>query len=234
MELSIPSPSGPDGAHPDHLFVSAEMVETGPVRRPPAKAMKAERGAVNRAMDLDPAEQVRLMTRIAEDQDRSAFAALFGFFAPRIKAYMMRSGSDGVSAEEFAQEALLIVWRKAARFDAAQASVATWVFTIARNKRIDAYRRNNRPELEPDDPLLAPAPEQMQDVGVEERQTAEAIRLAMNELPEEQARMLKLAFYEDKAHSEIAEETGLPLGTVKSRLRLAMAKLRGKLGEAEI
>lgn len=186
------------------------------------------------AVDLDPAEQVRLMTLIAEDQDRSAFAELFGYFAPRIKAYMMRSGSDGVSAEEFAQEALLIVWRKAARFDSAQASVATWVFTIARNKRIDAYRRNNRPELEPDDPLLRPEPEQMQDVGVEERQTADAIKAAMDELPEEQARMLKLAFYEDKAHSEIAEETGLPLGTVKSRLRLAMAKLRGKLGDTEI
>jgi RNA polymerase sigma factor (sigma-70 family) len=184
--------------------------------------------------DLDPAEQVRLMTRIAEQEDRAAFAALFAYYAPRIKAYMMRSGSDDVSGEEFAQEAMLMVWRKAARFDAAQASVATWIFTIARNKRIDAYRRNNRPELEPDDPLLAPEPEQMQDDSVLERQTAETIRAAMADLPEEQARMLKLAFYEDKAHSEIAEETGLPLGTVKSRLRLAMGKLRGKLGDTEI
>lgn len=174
------------------------------------------------------------MRRLAEDQDRDAFAALFEYFAPRIKAYMMRSGSDDVSAEEFAQEAMLMVWRRAASFDPAQASVATWVFTIARNKRIDAFRRSNRPELDPDDPLLLPAAEPMQDDKLGEDQTADAIRTAMADLPAEQVRMLKMAFYEDKAHSEIAEETGLPLGTVKSRLRLAMGKLRTILGDSEL
>ncbi len=125
---------------------------------------------------------------------------------------------------------MLTVWRRAESFDPAQASVTTWMFTIARNKRIDAYRRMNRPELDPDDPALQPEPEAMQDDTVEAGQTADAIREAIGTLPEEQAAMLRMAFFEDKAHSEIAVETGLPLGTVKSRLRLALSKMRGLLG----
>lgn len=181
----------------------------------------------------EPSVLVEWMLRLAQQQDREAFAALFDHFAPRIKAYMMRSGSDDVSAEEFAQEAMMTVWRKADSFDPQQASVATWVFTIARNKRIDAFRRTNRPELDPEDPMLRPVAERMQDDRIAEDETSAAIQKAMKTLPEEQVTMLKLAFFEDKAHSEIAEETGLPLGTVKSRLRLAMGKLRGLLGELE-
>lgn len=197
-------------------------------------AQRSGRSKMTQTANPDAQSLAEWMRRLAEHQDRDAFAALFEYFAPRIKAYMMRSGSDDVSAEEFAQEAMLMVWRRAASFDPAQASVATWVFTIARNKRIDAFRRNNRPELDPDDPLLLPAAEPMQDDKLEEDQTADAIRSAMADLPAEQVRMLKMAFYEDKAHSEIAEETGLPLGTVKSRLRLAMGKLRTILGETEL
>jgi len=182
----------------------------------------------------DAEQLVEWMHRLSTRRDRQAFAALFEYFAPRIKAYMLRSGSDMTSAEEFAQEAMLMVWRKADSFDAGQASVATWIFTIARNKRIDAFRRVNRPELDPDDPLLRPAPEPMQDDRLGEDQTAALIRSAMADLPVEQVDMLRMAFYEDKAHSEIAEETGLPLGTVKSRLRLAMGKLRGILGDTEL
>ncbi|MDF1747250.1 MAG: sigma-70 family RNA polymerase sigma factor [Alphaproteobacteria bacterium] len=184
--------------------------------------------------NADAQQLIEWMQRLAVGQDRTAFAGLFGYFAPRIKAYMMRSGSDNAAAEEFAQEAMLMVWRKANSFDANQASVATWVFTIARNKRIDAFRRINRPELDPEDPLLQPSAEPMQDDKVIEDQTAQAIAAAMEQLPEEQAVMLKMAFYEDKAHSEIADETGLPLGTVKSRLRLAMGKLRSLLGDVEL
>lgn len=197
-------------------------------------AQRSGRSKMTQTANPDAQSLAEWMRRLAEHQDRDAFAALFEYFAPRIKAYMMRSGSDDVSAEEFAQEAMLMVWRRAASFDPAQASVATWVFTIARNKRIDAFRRNNRPELDPDDPLLLPAAEPMQDDKLEEDQTADAIRTAMADLPAEQVRMLKMAFYEDKAHSEIAEETGLPLGTVKSRLRLAMGKLRTILGDSEL
>lgn len=181
----------------------------------------------------DSAQLITWMRRVAQAHDRTAFAALFSHFAPRIKAYLMRSGSDPVSAEEFAQEAMMTVWRKADSFDPSQASVATWIFTIARNKRIDAFRRTNRPELDPEDPMLRPVAETQQDDRIAADQASEAIQKAMDTLPEEQVHMLKMAFFEDKAHSEIADETGLPLGTVKSRLRLAMGKLRGLLGELE-
>lgn len=169
--------------------------------------------------------------QVADQRDREAFAALFDYFAPRLKAYMMRGGSDPVSAEEFAQETMLTVWRKADRFDANQASASTWIFTIARNKRIDAYRRRARPEFDPQDPLLQPVAEPQPDDSVAAVETAAALRDAVAELPEEQASLLTLAFYEDLAHSEIAARTGLPLGTVKSRLRLAIGKLRNALGE---
>ena len=180
-----------------------------------------------------PEEHRELMHRLAQNRDRQAFAALFAHFAPRIKAYLMRSGSQPDSAEELAQEAMATVWRRADSFDSSQASVATWVFTIARNKRIDAFRRMNRPELDPDDPALIPAGETAPDDAVEEGEMSSAIRTAIKSLPAEQAKMLKMAFFEDKAHSEIADETGLPLGTVKSRLRLAIARMRKQLKEYE-
>jgi len=178
-------------------------------------------------MDGDIAGQHAIwMHRLAVKRDRSAFAELFEHFAPRVKAYLMRSGSDAEAAEELMQEAMLTVWRRAESFDASQASVATWIFTIARNKRIDVYRRSNRPDFDKNDPALVPDAEQQPDDAVAERQESGALRNAIAELPEEQARMLRMAFYEDKAHSEIAEETGVPLGTVKSRLRLAIGRMR--------
>ncbi len=180
-----------------------------------------------------PDEHRALMRKLAQDGDKRAFAALFAHFGPRVKAYLMRSGSPADSAEELAQEAMATVWRRAESFDPSQASVATWIFTIARNKRIDAYRRTNRPELDPEDPALVPQAEIAPDRFVEEGEVSEAIRAAVTTLPPEQADMLRMAFFQDKAHSEIAEETGLPLGTVKSRLRLAIARMRKQLKEFE-
>lgn len=180
-----------------------------------------------------PDDHKELMRRIATARDKAAFAALFGHFGPRVKAYLMRSGSPPDSAEELAQEAMVMVWRKAESFDPAQASVSTWIFTIARNKRIDAYRRMNRPELDETDPALVPDAPTAPDAAYAEGQVSAAIRRAVQTLPDEQAEMLKKAFYEDKAHSEIAAETGLPLGTVKSRLRLAIGRMRKQLKEFE-
>lgn len=183
---------------------------------------------------VESSEQHRLwMHAVAARRDRQAFGALFGHFAPRIKAYLMRSGSDADQAEELVQECMTIVWRKADSFDPAQASVATWMFTIARNKRIDGYRRARRPELDPEDPALLPEAETPADRVVEASQVADRLARAMATLPVEQAEMLRMAFYEDKAHSEIAAETNLPLGTVKSRLRLAMGRMRKALGVEE-
>jgi len=137
---------------------------------------------------------------------------------------MFRTGS-------LQQEVMLLVWRKAERYDPAQANAATWIFTIARNKRIDKFRRERHLDFDPDDPTLAPEPEQSPDRRLESAQEARKLSEAITTLPEEQASLLKLAFYEGKSHSIIATEVGLPLGTVKSRLRLALARLRTYLGD---
>lgn len=174
-----------------------------------------------------------LVEAVGTARDRHAFKALFDHFAPRVKAYLMRLGCQPGQAEEIGQEVMVTVWRRAETFDAAQATASTWIFTIARNKRIDAVRRERRPELDPNDPMLVPASEPLADEAMSAGQDAEHVRRAMRDLPEEQKELLRLAYFEDKAHSAIAEQTGLPLGTVKSRLRLALGRLRKSLKEDE-
>jgi RNA polymerase sigma-70 factor (ECF subfamily) len=170
-----------------------------------------------------------LMTRVARARDRDAFAALFGHFAPRVKAYLMRLGTDDASAEELTQEVMLTVWRRADAFDPTLAGVGTWVFTIARNKRIDRVRRERRPELDPDDPALTPEPPVGADQAVEAVEIGGRLRRAVASLPDEQRELLVMAFFEDKSHRAIAATTRLPLGTVKSRIRLALLRLRSAL-----
>ncbi len=173
-----------------------------------------------------------LVAAIAGDRDRQAFAKLFEHFAPRVKSYLIRLGCPGGEAEELTQEALLAVWQKAATFDPRQSAVSTWLFTIARNKRIDAVRRTRRPELDPEDPaLVPPTPEQADEI-LQAAQSASRLRAAVAELPADQRQLLELAFFEDQSHSDIATRTGIPLGTVKSRIRLAMQRLRKAIEEA--
>ncbi|MGJ3258142.1 MAG: sigma-70 family RNA polymerase sigma factor [Rhodospirillales bacterium] len=178
-----------------------------------------------------PEGATRLMQRIAEDADRQAFEILFGHFAPRVKAYMLKLGTAEALAEDLAQETLLTVWRKSAQFDRSKASPSTWIFTIARNLRIDAFRKISRPELDPNDPALVPEAEEAQDDRVNRLQRADVIRDAIKELSGEQAEVIRLSFFEELSHSAIAERLDLPLGTVKSRLRLAFAKIRDAVGD---
>lgn len=172
-----------------------------------------------------------LLVRVARDNDRQAFAALFQHYAPRIKAYVRQLGSDVALAEEIAQEAMLTVWRKAGSFDPAKASAGTWIFAVARNLRVDRIRRERRPSLDPDDPALAPVGEQGADDALASRQSDDKVRRAVGLLPPEQAQVVALSFYEDTPHAEIAARLGIPLGTVKSRLRLAMQRIRAVLGD---
>ncbi|MEO8811652.1 MAG: sigma-70 family RNA polymerase sigma factor [Caulobacteraceae bacterium] len=171
-----------------------------------------------------------MIVAIAERGDREAFAALFGHFAPRVKSYLMRLGARPEAAEELAQEALLTVWRRAVAFDPTRAAASTWIFTIARNLRIDLARREKRPPPSEDLSMgnaPAPAPDVVLAAGEDESRIGAAIAT----LSVEQAQVVRLAFFSDKPHSEIAAELGLPLGTVKSRLRLAMSRLRLLLGD---
>jgi RNA polymerase sigma-70 factor (ECF subfamily) len=171
-----------------------------------------------------------LVNRVACQRDRAAFIDLFNHFAPRLKAFMLRGGADPETAEEIAQEAMIIVWNKAEQFDPSRAALSTWIFTIARNKRIDMLRRQVRPEI---DPLDLPGAEE--DPGADSRlalrQASADLRGSIALLSAEQRQVLHLAFFEDKSHGAISNELGLPLGTVKSRIRLALARLRGMMGE---
>ncbi len=175
--------------------------------------------------------QAEMMAAIAERRDRSAFAQVFEYFAPRIKAYMRRMGADSAQAEELMQEAMITLWRRAASYDPAKASLSTWLYTIARNKRIDAIRRAKRPDTVVDELRLhepvVPSGEQLAAAA----QTARIVRSALAELPEEQAAIVRMSYFEGQSHSMIAEALGLPLGTVKSRVRLALQKLRQSLGQ---
>ena len=182
-------------------------------------------------MKPEVVEMNALLGRVASERDRTAFAALFSHFAPRVKAYLLRQGAPASVAEDLAQEALLSLWRKAHLFDPAKASVGTWLFTIACNLRIDAIRREKRPELDPEDfmPDSAPAA----DESLVQADDESRLRLALKDLPADQIQVVELSFFADKPHSQIATELGIPLGTVKSRLRLAMSRLKRALGEAE-
>ncbi len=189
------------------------------------------RNPVQRDAGLTNQELCGLVEAIAARRDRDAFARLFTYFAPKLKGFGMRRGTDPASCEELAQETMLTVWRKAEMFDPARATVSTWIFTIVRNKRIDLFRREGFPDAE----LSEVAERADEGPGADERlnqvQANDALRLALKVLPEEQLEVLQKAFFEDKSHSMIADELGLPLGTVKSRIRLALGRLRGALPE---
>ena len=170
-----------------------------------------------------------LVEAVAARADRAAFTQLFDHFGPRVKGYLMKLGLGGAEAEELTQEVMVTVWRKAGTFDRRQASVGTWLFRIARNRRIDAFRRELRADYDQDDPALQPEPEPAPSDGVEAADREAAVAEALAQLPAEQMELIRRAFYEGLSHREIAVTTGLPLGTVKSRLRLAFEKLRGPL-----
>ncbi len=173
------------------------------------------------------ADWVQAMIRIRDKQDTEAFSALFRHFAPRVKSFLMKSGASEALAEECMQDAMATVWRKAKLFDPGRASVATWIFTIARNRRIDVLRRQKRPEPEdlPWGPEAEPAPEDV----VAMQQDSDRLRKALRELPEKQRNLVQAAYFGDLSHSEIADKTGLPLGTIKSRIRLALERLRHEM-----
>ncbi|MDF1608202.1 sigma-70 family RNA polymerase sigma factor [Hoeflea sp. YIM 152468] len=170
-----------------------------------------------------------LAEAVAVRRDQKAFAELFDYFAPRLKSYLQRLRMEPSQAEELTQEIMIVLWHKAGMFDPAKSSLATWLFRVARNRRIDALRRDRSGRLDPDDPALQPSQPEAADDRIEAEQRDERVRKAMLDLPEEQAVLVRQAFFLGLSHSQIAADTGLPLGTVKSRIRLAFARLRRSL-----
>jgi len=183
--------------------------------------------------DQDMAQLVRA---VAQTGDRQAFALLFQHFAPRVKSYLLRGGADDALAEDITQEAMVVLWRKAALYDGRQAGVATWVFTIARNLRVDRFRRQGGPAAAVADgmdfdtlPHGAPSPDEQ----LHASRMEAGVRTALQRLPADQAEVLRLSYYEDQPHAQIAQTLGIPLGTVKSRVRLAVLRLRRLLDGSE-
>ena len=176
-------------------------------------------------------EQSRWIVAIAENRDRTAFKRLFNYFAPRIKGFCQNNGSTADRADEVVQEAFVNIWRKAKLFDPAKASAGAWIFAIARNARIDLIRKENRPEADTTDPFFEQSEPENPFTVLETERKSKLIRECIKDLPAEQQQVLKLAFFEEKPHSEVAEELGIPLGTVKSRIRLAFKRIRSEFGE---
>ena len=174
--------------------------------------------------DLDVKPEV-LITRIADSRDRTAYARLFELFAPKVKAFVMKQGMGLHEAEDLAQDALLTVWRKAELFDPAKAGAATWIYTIARNLRIDAARKAMRVRDLPEDLWQGEAPKAA-DEQVIAHESQDSVNCAFDTLSDEQKTILRLAYYEGLSQAEIAKAQSIPLGTVKSRMRLAIAHLR--------
>jgi RNA polymerase sigma factor (sigma-70 family) len=179
-------------------------------------------------------ELVALARRVAEGRDRMAFVELFDHFAPRLNGYLQRLGLERGDAEDMVQEVMTVLWHKAHLFDPSKSSLATWVFRIARNRRIDAARRERSRVLDPDEPMLMPTEPEAVDDELDARRRDERVRAALSVLPREQFELVQMAFFLGLSHSQIAERSGLPLGTVKSRIRLAFQRMRRILEADEL
>ncbi len=171
-------------------------------------------------------EYSALLTRVAEFRDRVAFAALFDHFAPRVKSFMMRKGSNADQAEDLVQEAMIAVWTKAAMFSSDRGSVSTWIFTIARNLRIDRLRREKSQLYTDLEDFDAPDLRIDAEESLGRSQEDNHVVVALAQIPEEQRQLLILSYVEDVPQSEIATRLNIPLGTVKSRMRLGYSRLR--------
>ena len=167
-----------------------------------------------------------LVERIGQNRDKAAFAILFKQFGPKLKSFMLRLGTNSSTAEELVQETMLSVWRKSHTFDSSKASASTWMFTIARNLRIDRFRSESRPEFDPSDPALIPEPELQADEQLELKNRQEFVRKCLDELPNDQREVVQLSFMQGLSHQEISDKLDIPVGTVKSRLRFSFGKLR--------
>jgi len=190
--------------------------------------VQVQQDAINRSDDYR--EQIGL---IAKNRDRAAFIEVYEYFAPRVKSFLLGQGVAPAAADDILQEVMLAVWNKAGLFNPDKAAPSTWIFAIARNKRIDRIRRETKPELDPEEPSLQPSAPDAADDDLLDGQRRTAVAAALAELPEDQRIVIQLSFMKGLSHGEIAAQLGLPLGTVKSRIRLAFGRLRGELGELQ-
>ncbi|PRZ47572.1 RNA polymerase RpoE-like sigma-24 subunit [Tritonibacter scottomollicae] len=188
----------------------------------------AKRARENILVTGEPyAETTVWMLAVRDQRDKVAFGHLFDHFAPRLKGVICRSGLPPAQAEDIVQDVMLTVWRKAHMFDPGRAQVSAWIYQIARNRQIDVLRKERRPVPEELKPAETAEDDASQIVALEEETTA--LRAALNRLKPAQREMVERAYLGELTHAEIRAETGLPLGTIKSRIRLGLEKLRHEL-----
>ncbi len=213
---------------PQRVFAKMCALALAPSRPSPWRRSRVRRmdSGADRSDDA-------LLVRIASG-DRQAFASVFARYAPRVKSYLLRLGAPGAIAEDLAQDAMLSVWRRAGSYDPVKAKASTWIFVIARNAWIDRLRRE-RVELayRETSPVSEESEDEAPDDAAVRSQTEKQVESALATLSEEQRQVVRLSFFEDRPHSEIAERLSLPLGTVKSRLRLALIKLKAQWEQYE-
>ena len=179
--------------------------------------------AISMNTDDDLTLSVKL---VGKNQDKLAFNNIFRYFAPRLKSFLVKAGSTDSQAEEVIQEVMIAVWTKSSTYDSNKSSVSTWIYTIARNKRIDKIRKEKRHYLSESDEGLEIPVDSTQEKEIFSAQVSNCLKRYMSNLPEEQSKLLKLSYFYNKTHADISEELKIPLGTVKSRIRLALTKMR--------
>jgi len=176
----------------------------------------------------------QLLVDIGTHRDESAFAEIYDYFSGRVKSFLMGKGLNEDVAEDLMQEIMLIIWRRAESYDPKKAAASTWIFTIARNRRIDYLRGNSRIEVELDDQLLEMEGDTpTQDELVMHWQSSQVLHRAIGQLPQEQRQVLHLSYFKGQSHGAISEWLHLPIGTVKSRIRLATQNIRGYLAKQD-
>jgi RNA polymerase sigma-70 factor (ECF subfamily) len=209
------------------------IIKDAPAAFPPYAGLEALSAGFQqevRVATIDPAIRMAWtgqLEAVRDHRDQRAFAELFAHFAPRVKSFLMKSGASPDLAEDCVQEVMATLWNKANLFDPARASVSTWIFTIARNRWIDTIRKTRRPD--PEELPWGPESELDQVDALALAQETEALGRALSTLPAKQRQLVERAYFGDLSQSEIAAETGLPLGTIKSRIRLALDRLRHEM-----
>lgn len=211
------------------FIVSTAFPATEPPRSYGASTLRTQTARLPSEGEVTNEQLSALVESVALRRDRQAFSRLFTYFAPKLKSFALRRGISSNAAEELVQETMLAVWRRADTFDRRRASVSTWIFTIVRNKRIDLLRRGTFPEVDLEQAADQPEDGHDPDERADLAKFATDLHRALQMLPKEQAEILQRAFFEEKTHRSIASELGLPLGTVKSRIRLALTRLRAAL-----
>ncbi len=231
------------------MYAMKKNIEKNPLY-PMIKANMPSKGqgmVKNRAIsDTDSASDVslsdeisheELLTRVGQNKDREAFIQLFTYFGPRVKSYLLKQGASEDQAEEVMQDAMILMWRRASTYDPKKAKASTWIFTVARNRRIDILRKNSRSEFLSDATVIEQTQTDENEPSAEDiyaqRQESDSLREHIETLPKEQMELVEMAYFQDKSHQEIADETDIPLGTVKSRIRLALGKLRKKIEDTK-